>query len=196
MSCLEPHAHHHLMSAMHHQCISCDRLFQSSVSLDRHCCCGPPPLQNTHKHATEVTSTSQQQESRPFKRAQFVLPPVYEDAIDQPHDMDLARVSDIPPHSPHRRTCLQSHIWCNLAMSYTYHTTSPTMCPMETCHWLTYHRMHPPLPSVTTALPLCISATHLLPTSNATPSKLQSTRLVCLEDTHTHHHDTRKMRRE
>ena len=85
---------------MRHQCISCNRLFQSSVSLDRHRCRGPPPLQNTRKLATPATANSTQPDSRPSKRARFVSPQVCEDAIAQSHDMNLAGVSDIPPHSP------------------------------------------------------------------------------------------------
>ena len=170
---------------MRHQCISCNRLFQSSMSLDRHRCRGPPSLQNTCKLATPATANSTQPDSRPSKRACFVSPQVCEDAIAQSHDMNLAGVSDIPPHSSH-----QSHARCDLAASSAYHAISWTTCPMVTCPWLTYHPVHPPLLRVMTAFPLRRLKILLLPMCHVTPSRLQSTRSGCLEDTHTHRHGT------
>ena len=87
-------------SAMRHQCISCDRQFPSSVSLDRHSCRGPPRQQRTRNSAADATATNRRPESRPSKRACFVPPQVNDDGIAQSPDMDLSGASDISPHNP------------------------------------------------------------------------------------------------
>ena len=88
-----------VLTIMRHQCISCDRLFKSSVSLDKHSCRGP--ARKTRNSARGATSRRPKSSaSRPTKRVRLVSPQVNDDTVAQPHDMDLAGASSNPPHSP------------------------------------------------------------------------------------------------